>query len=467
MLLSAAERFEKLGRSANVRNALFMLTSVHQQAANLDNWHTVLDRIGSLSGCAPTEQLLAGYVDLAATHWNDGDHDKAVELYGKALTAATAVTPSQNVARLSALAHRMTGTHFIERAAKNPADYAKACTHFEECLRIFPDGPERHEDLFLWATALTYQAADAPDLEADSLLRRACAMYDLAHELKPDNWGVLDLHGVALHDRASLVEGEEADELYLAAVEKFEAALKLETDCFEANYHLGVTLSAQARRHDGTRADGLRRRACDALASAFRARCDDTATVQAWATTLIERATAAPLDSRGLLFADVFEKLETLQQANPDDPEILIQWAWALLEQADGGSDGADEHLAAAESKFEAALVMKGDHAEALYGLGRVLLERARREPTGAELLLGGAKERMMAADAIHPSLGAYGLACVHSRLGNEQDCRKMLEKVRDAGRLASREDASADPDLAPIADRDWFWALFEVGQSR
>ena len=90
---------------------------------------------------------------------------------------------------------------------------------------------------------------------------------------------------------------------------------------------------------------------------------------------------------------------------------------------------------------------------------------RRRRERTDGQALTGEAgealseqaREKFLAAETLQPGIASYNLACIHSRRGEYEECRKRLESARNHKSLPSVEHLKNDADLAPIRQLKWF----------
>lgn len=131
--------------------------------------------------------------------------------------------------------------------------------------------------------------------------------------------------------------------------------------------------------------------------------------------TLLEQAQATSNEEAQALYQAACEAFRAASAINSNNPQIMNDWGVALMKQT--------------------GLVI-GEAGEALY-------EQAR--------------EKFLAAEALQPGIASYNLACIHSRRGEYEECRKRLESARNHKSLPSVEHLKNDADLAPIRQLTWF----------
>jgi hypothetical protein len=131
--------------------------------------------------------------------------------------------------------------------------------------------------------------------------------------------------------------------------------------------------------------------------------------------TFFEQAQTTSNEEAQALYQAACEAFRAASAINSNNPRIMNDWGVALMEQA--------------------ALVT-GEAGEALY-------EQAR--------------EKFLAAEALQPGIASYNLACIHSRRGEYEGCRKRLESARNHKSLPSLEHLKNDADLANVRQLKWF----------
>ncbi len=150
-------------------------------------------------------------------------------------------------------------------------------------------------------------------------------------------------------------------------------------------------------------------------------------------------------------------------------PELLELASWAyimqgnsLFEQATTKTgEEADRLFALAGEKYQAALKIKPDKHEALNSWGVALYGQAKTK-TGeeADCLLAQSKDLLLKAESILPGSAAYNIACWSAIRGQEDECKKWLEKSLDLGVMPSRQHLEKDQDLEKVRERPWFKAI-------
>jgi putative membrane protein (TIGR04086 family) len=131
--------------------------------------------------------------------------------------------------------------------------------------------------------------------------------------------------------------------------------------------------------------------------------------------TFLEQAQTTSNEEAQALYQAACEAFRTASAINSNNPRILNDWGVALMEQAG---------------------LVTGEAGEALY-------EQAR--------------EKFLAAEALQPGIASYNLACIHSRRGEYEECRKRLGSARNHKSLPSLEHLKNDADLANVRQLKWF----------
>ena len=131
--------------------------------------------------------------------------------------------------------------------------------------------------------------------------------------------------------------------------------------------------------------------------------------------TFFEQAQTTSNEEAQALYQAACEAFRAASAINSNNPRIMNDWGVALMEQAG---------------------LVTGEAGEALY-------EQAR--------------EKFLAAEALQPGIASYNLACIHSRRGEYEGCRKRLESARNHKSLPSLEHLKNDADLANVRQLKWF----------
>ena len=135
---------------------------------------------------------------------------------------------------------------------------------------------------------------------------------------------------------------------------------------------------------------------------------------------LIARAKDGPAAERAACWREASNELKTAIKMGDGDPIAISMLAGTLLMQIPGASEDEIPRL----------------------------LRQAEQYATEAEEKKAG--------------VGAYNLACVWARGGDEQKCRQWLERSQEYGKLPSREEMMKDKDLASVRDTAWFKELLD-----
>jgi hypothetical protein len=74
--------------------------------------------------------------------------------------------------------------------------------------------------------------------------------------------------------------------------------------------------------------------------------------------------------------------------------------------------------------------------------------------------LLDEARDLLILGEMRHPGSGAWRLACVSARMGQEKLCLKWLERARKTGTLPAKEIVAGAAELEAVHDKHWFKAF-------
>ena len=387
--------------------------------------------------------------------------DEAYRLFalaGKKYQAALKIKPDKHEAlnnwglALSAQAKTKTGKE-ADRL------FAQAVEKYQAALKIKPN---LYEAINSWGLALADQARSKTGEDADRLFALAGEKYMAALKIKPDTHEALYNCGLTLHDQAKTKTGEEADRLFAQAVEKYQAALKIKPNLYEAINSWGLALSDQAETKTGVEADRLFAQAGEKYQAAFKIKPDYHKTPYNWGLALFRQAKIKTGKEANRLFALAGKKYQASLKIKPDKHEALYNWGLALSAQAKTKTGvEADRLFAQAGEKYQAALKIKPEMHEALNNWGLALSDQAKtKRGEDADRLFAQSKELLLNAESISPVSAAYNIACLSALQGQEEECKKWLEKCLDLGVLPSRQHLEKDRDLEKVREKPWFKAI-------
>ncbi len=162
------------------------------------------------------------------------------------------------------------------------------------------------------------------------------------------------------------------------------------------------------------------------------------------------------------LYAQAVENYQVAIKLKPDDHEALNNCGIALSAQAETKTgEEADRLFALAGEKYLAALKIKPDYHEALYNWGLALYNKAKTKiGEDADRLFSQSKDLLLKAESISPGSAAYNIACWCAIRGQENECRKWLEKCLNLKVMPSRQHLEKDRDLEKVREKPWFKAI-------
>lgn len=334
--------------------------------------------------------------------------------------------------------------------------FEQAYEKFAAALSFKPHMPEA---LYSWGVALFRQAVTKREEVADELYSKCYEKLEAALKIKPDLYSAIFNWGSAALEQALTKQGVEADRLFSVANEKFHAALQINPAMDQAPAMLGAALFEQAKRKTDKEADELLALAYEYFDQALHLKPEYPGVLSNWGTALATQAKMKSGEMSNSLYVQAYEKFRRAIEVEPTSPETLYNWGATLLEQAKTKTGDEMEYLYEQGcAKLREALHLSPDYyfAHISYGTAR-LLQVGNRIGGDIYALLLEAEEHLLRAESIQPGDGAYNLACVYARLGNEAACREWLERTRELGKLPSREYVKNDPDLENIKDSQWF----------
>jgi len=264
-----------------------------------------------------------------------------------------------------------------------------------------------------------WKAIEAKDYET-----AADCFRQIVEDLKEDkNPHVYNNWATALLRLAKLKKGTEAEEFFKHALRKYQKAIDIKQDFCEPYYGWGCALLGVARLKKGTEAVELFNQAVDKFQKAIGIKSGHSDAYNTWGVALYELAKNKKGTEAEKLLNQAIERYKKTIEIIPDHSDAYNNWGAALihLAQLKGGKDAGD--------------------------------------------LVNQAEEKCLKVESITPGKGAYNLACVYARRGNEDKCQEWLKVSEKAGALATREHAMADDDLKSVRDKDWFKNLRWKGE--
>ncbi len=402
---------------------------------------------------------------LARTYLMEGKYDEVIALFTKEIGSLT-----PGFTELASWAYILQGDALSDQAMTKigkEADrvFAMACEKYQAALKIKPDYPPTLNN---WGCALSEQARAKTGVEADWLFALGGEKYQAALKIKPDNHEALFNWGNALYYQAGTKRGDAADRLFAQAGEKYQAAIKIKPDKHEALNNWGIALSDQAMAmiKTGNEADRLFALAGEKYQAALKIKPDYHKAFYSWGNALSVHAMTKTGDEADHLFALAGEKYRAALKIKPDKHEALYNWGLALHEQAKTKTGKeANRLFVLAGEKYQAALKIKPDYHKALYIWGIALYDQAKTK-TGeeADCLFAQSKDLLLKAESILSGSAAYNIACWCAIRGQEDECKKWLEKCLEKclclGVMPSRQHLEKDQDLEKVREKPWFKAI-------
>jgi tetratricopeptide (TPR) repeat protein len=357
------------------------------------------------------------------------------------------------------------------------------------CLRAFfygwgTDAIVRHaHDL------LRRAQSGAPN--TDDLLAACCVECERAISRSPQDVFALKIWGAALWCRARCSAGDQADRLFLEAEQKYMAALEARPDDVNLTLDLMWVLWGRAALHTGPQGVDLLERICDECERLLLLQPQEPALLTFWANALECMGNRAPMPAADQLYQAAEQKYAAALVIKPGDRSVMCSLATLLWRRARRRCGEEARGLLSKSSEWlDAALAENPTDTRALSTRAWILFSRTRVQPGvetdrllseaaaqfaanrdpqlhqaagliyWAQGLLESAKQRLTAAESVEPGSAAYNLACVCAQLGDESGCRHWLERSREPGILVSREQMSAEQELAAVRDQPWFREL-------
>jgi len=276
-----------------------------------------------------------------------------------------------------------------------------------------------------------------------------------------NNWGI------ALWGLGKIKKGKEAEALFKQALEKYQKAIEIVPGFCEASDNWGLVLSELAKRKKGKEAEELFNQAIGKHKKAIEIKPDCYSAYNNWGTALAELAQSKKGKEAEQLLYQALEKHQKAIEIKPDFCEAYYGWGSVLsrLAESKKGRE-AEELFNQAIGKCKKAIEIRPDYCPAYNGWGGVLLYLAKlKGGKDAEDLVSQAEEKCLKAESIKTGEGAYNLACVYARRGNEDKCQEWLKIEEKADTPATREYAMADDDLKSVRRKAWFKKLRWKGE--
>ena len=186
-----------------------------------------------------------------------------------------------------------------------------------------------------------------------------------------------------------------------------------------------------------------------------------------WGAALLDLAKSKKGPQAEELLNQAIEKYKNAIKIQPDSCDTYNNWgaALAVFAESKEGKE-AEELFNQAIEKYKKAIEIKPDNFPAYNSWSTALLVMAKlKGGKDAEELLKQAEEISLKAESQKTGEGAYNLACIYARRGNEGKCKEWLKVGEKAETLDTREHAKADDDLKSVRDKEWFKKLRWEGE--
>jgi hypothetical protein len=159
------------------------------------------------------------------------------------------------------------------------------------------------------------------------------------------------------------------------------------------------------------------------------------------------------------LFKEAYSSFATLLSKHTGAADILYNWGFALLHDAQTRKD--DQAISLFEEaceKFSNCLTVKPDYLGAAIDGGvasMALAEAMKAKPDDG--LYESAKAKFLMAESIQKGSASYNLACIYGLRGEDEACQEFLKQSRDFGSLPETENILGDLDLKKVRRKVWF----------
>lgn len=183
------------------------------------------------------------------------------------------------------------------------------------------------------------------------------------------------------------------------------------------------------------------------------------------ADELVLRAQFKANQEADALFEAAYARYSGALVLQPEENEILLQWAMALSEQAKLKSGaGAESLLSAACDKYAELAERTPNDSNVEYLWGMALSRRAQLTRGEASLaLLEQATQHLSRADNLKPGVAAYFLACLCGSRGDKEGVKHWLTRCQKNGVMPLRGMVESNPAFRPYLTQRWFAALFKA----
>ncbi len=165
------------------------------------------------------------------------------------------------------------------------------------------------------------------------------------------------------------------------------------------------------------------------------------------------------------LFQEAYENFSSISESSSNYNDVLYNWGFALLHQAQSKSSAEEAAKIYEESitKFSFCQTVSPNHLGAAVDGGVALLGLAKAK--GVDLddeLYAKAKAAFEKAEQIQEGSASYNQACMAALANDKEACQAALEKARSHGLLPDVEDIINDEDLKNVKRLAWFKKLIK-----
>jgi len=182
------------------------------------------------------------------------------------------------------------------------------------------------------------------------------------------------------------------------------------------------------------------------------------------AIKLSSDARKAEANTAEQMYKKAYEEYAEVVSGDLMRAEALYNWGFALLNQAKTKSEvEAIKIYQDAIVKFAFCMLIQPSYLGAAIdgGVACMDLARIKAVPLHDELYQT-AKTYFEKANAIQAGSASYNLACIHSLMGEAEECLAALQDSKSRGSLPDAADILSDPDMVKVKNAPWFLSFIE-----
>ena len=310
-----------------------------------------------------------------------------------------------------------------------------------------------------WSLQMAKTARTKEGKDADILFNKSIEKLNLALDIKPDDYEVINNLGTIYVEIAKKKKYSEVSDFQIA-FNNFNKSILIEPKYYKALYNWGTVLMQIAQKKEDEEKKNLLTEALSKFELIPKIRQKDPKILNNYTIILLEFAWFKKGEEKEKLLKQAIKKSKTLHLIkNGKSYKALLTWGTGLLKLSKtSGIIEKEKLIKQAIDKIKNSLNLNNDHPDAINNLGLAMLELAKMKiGKKKESLLRQAIDKFILVEEGKTPEKAYNLACAYSILGEKENAIMWLEKFLSIKKTISKSILLSDEDFNNIKNSETF----------